>query len=170
MSARLRERPLLGLGVAAAVVIADQVTKWISVTRFAEDPVTVVPGWLWFTFTENPGAAFSFFQGAGPVLGVVAAVAAVVIILALRYPRPRWEAVAFGLILGGALGNLTDRILRGDGLLDGHVVDWIRVPDFPVFNVADSAVTVAVVLLLVLAWKQPAGEPTPADGVTSTGR
>ena len=149
----LRSHPILGLAIGALVVVADQITKWLSITSFETDPITVVPGLLWFVHTENPGAAFSFFQDGGSVLAVVAMVAAVVVTVALFSPRPRWEAIAFGLVLGGAVGNLIDRLTRGEGLLDGAVVDWIQVPDFPVFNLADSAITVAVVFLLVMTFR-----------------
>ena len=66
--------------------------------------------------------------------------------------RP-WRPLAFGFILGGALGNLADRLFRGDGLLDGHVIDWVNLSVIPTFNVADTAVTFAVGLLLIQAWR-----------------
>lgn len=67
---------------------------------------------------------------------------------ALTKARPRAEVIAFGMVIGGALGNLTDRIIRGDGFLDGRVIDWIQLPYWPTFNIADSAVSIAVVVLL----------------------
>jgi signal peptidase II len=76
-------------------------------------------------------------------------VAVGVIAYALTRPRPRFEVIAFGLVIGGALGNLTDRILRGSGFLDGRVIDWIQLPYWPTFNVADSAVSIAIVTLLL---------------------
>lgn len=145
----------LGLAVGAVVVGLDQITKRIAETSFSSSPITVIPDWLWFTFHENPGSAFSLFQNAGPFLGGVAFLAALVVVVTLRGPRPISEAVAFGLILGGALGNLTDRVVRGENFLDGRVIDWIQVPNFPVFNIADSSITVAVAVLLVTAWRHP---------------
>ncbi len=76
-----------------------------------------------------------------------------IVVYALTDERPPLETIAFGLVLGGAAGNLIDRVTRGDGLTDGGVVDWIQVPNFPVFNVADSSITIAVVMLLFMAWR-----------------
>jgi signal peptidase II len=149
----LIRRYALVAAVAGLVVAADRATKAWAESSLAGDPIEVVPGLLWFTFVENPGSAFSLFQGGGPLLGVAAIVAIVVVLGALRAERPALEVVAFSLILVGAVGNLVDRIIRGDGVLDGKVVDWIQVPNFPVFNLADSALTVGVGLLLVSAWR-----------------
>lgn len=146
-------RLVLAASIGAAVVAIDWVTKRHAARNYRSDPQPVIPGVLTFTFTENPGSAFSLFQGAGPLLGVAAIVAVVVVALALRRPRPVLEVIAFGLIMGGAVGNLVDRVRRGPGLLDGRVIDWIQLPRFPVFNLADSAITVAVALLLISSWR-----------------
>lgn len=134
--------------IGAAVLVLDLVTKRIAAASFAGRLVEVVPGLLWFEYTENPGAAFSLFRNAGPFLGLAAVVAVGVVGHALASARSKVEVIGFGLILGGAVGNLADRIFRGDGFLDGKVIDWIRLPPIPTFNVADSAVTVAVALLV----------------------
>ncbi|MXX45221.1 MAG: signal peptidase II, partial [Acidimicrobiia bacterium] len=76
---------------------------------------------------------------------------------ALRTPRPGLEVIGLGLVMGGAVGNLVDRATRGEGLLDGKVVDWIQVPNFPVFNLADTALTVGVGLVLLSALRQSIG-------------
>lgn len=149
----MKRRYLVAGSIAAAVVILDMGTKWLAAGVFAEDPVTVVPGVLGFTYTENPGAAFSLFQNAGPALGLAAIVVSLGILVLLTRPRPTMEVVALGLVLGGALGNLLDRILRGPGVLDGKVIDWVLLGPIPTFNVADAAVTSAVALLLVHAWQ-----------------
>jgi signal peptidase II len=134
--------------IGAAVLVVDLVSKRWAAAHFAGRLVEVVPGLLWFEYAENPGAAFSLFRNAGPFLGLAAAVAVGVVGHALLSAKSRTEVTAFGLILGGAVGNLADRIFRGDGFLDGKVIDWIRLSPIPTFNVADSAVTVAVTLLL----------------------
>jgi signal peptidase II len=148
----LIRRFALGAIVSATVVVVDLVTKRIAAVSFADEPLTVIPNVLWFNFVENPGAAFSMLQGAGPFLAVAAAVAVVVLFVSLRTPRPLMEVTAFGMVAGGAFGNLVDRVARADGFLDGRVIDWIQVPNFPLFNIADSAVTVGVALLFIAAW------------------
>ncbi len=153
---------LLALSVAAAVVAADLWTKRTAAVSFADGPLTVIPGVLTFTFGENPGASFSMFQDAGPFLALAAVVAVVVVLVALRHPRPTPEVVGFGLIMGGAVGNLVDRIFRAEGFLDGHVIDWIQFPNFPIFNIADSAITISVVLLFIVAWGQSRSQKVEA--------
>lgn len=111
-------------------------------------PIVLVPGFLRLAVARNSGAAFSTFTGSGPVLALVAVGVVVLIVVALRDAGHRVEAIGLGLLLGGAVGNLADRLFRGDGLLDGSVVDWIDFSFFPTFNVADAAITVGVVLLL----------------------
>ncbi len=144
----------LAAGAVATVVTADQFTKRWAETSFDTQRVEVVPDLLWFTYVENPGSAFSMFQNAGVWLGVGAVGAVGVIGWALRTPRPGVEVVGLGLVMGGAVGNLVDRVTRGEGLLDGKVVDWIQVPNFPVFNLADTALTVGVGLVLWSALRQ----------------
>lgn len=142
------------VGIAAAVVAADLVTKRLASIRFQETSVDVIPGFLVFTYTENPGSAFSLFQDAGPVLGVAAIVVIGVILWLLHKGRPTAEMVALALVLGGAGGNLADRIFRGDGFLDGSVIDWISLWWIPTFNVADASITIAVGLLLIESWRR----------------
>jgi signal peptidase II len=149
----LTRRPLLSLALAGAVVVADLVSKrWASV-RFADGETYLIPGILGFTLRENPGAAFGTFQNAGQVVGLLAIVVSVVVVGILLRPRPRLESLGFALILGGALGNISDRIFRGEGILDGAVIDWIILWRIPTFNLADAAVNVGVALLLVHAWR-----------------
>lgn len=136
--------------VAGATLAVDLLTKRWAAATLVTTHREVIPGVLSFTFVENRGAAFSLFQDAGLFLGTAALVALGVVAFALRRPRPTTEVVALALVGAGAAGNLVDRIARGPGLFDGPVIDWIRFPNFPVFNVADSAVTVAVVLLVLL--------------------
>ena len=92
------------------------------------------------------------FEGAGPFLGVAAVIVSIALAWSLTRERPMVEVVAFGLIIGGAIGNLIDRLFRGEGFLDGKVIDWIDLWWIPTFNVADASITVAVALLLIYAW------------------
>ncbi len=144
----------LAVGAAATVVAVDQISKRWAESSFESERVEVVPDLLWFTYVENPGSAFSMFQDAGVWLGLAAAGAVGVIGWALRTPRPGSEVIGLGLVMGGAVGNLVDRASRGDGLLSGKVVDWIQVPNFPVFNMADAALTVGVGLVVLSSFRQ----------------
>jgi signal peptidase II len=145
------------------IVASDLLTKRWAASSFRDGPQSIIPGVLTFRFTENPGAAFSMFQNAGPFLGVAAVIAVGVIGAALARPRPTHEAVAFGMIIGGALGNLIDRIARGEGFLDGKVIDWVQLPNFPTFNVADSSVSVAVAVLLIGSWRSGSAASKQAE-------
>lgn len=140
---------LLAYTLAAVILVLDQVTKRWAEASFADGPERILGDFLIFRFGENSGAAFSLFRDGGRFFGIAAAVATAVIAYALTKRRPRFEVVAFGMVIGGALGNLTDRILRGPGFLDGRVIDWIQVPYWPTFNIADSAVSIAIVTLLI---------------------
>lgn len=148
----MTRRYLISGSIGGAVLLADLASKRLAAVAFRDGGVVLIPDFLALTFTENPGAAFSLFQNAGPVLGVAAIVVSVGILFLLRSPRPTVEVVALGLVLGGALGNLMDRIFRGPGLLDGRVIDWIVLGPIPTFNLADASVTTAVGLLLLQAW------------------
>ncbi len=148
-----RNRLLTLVAVAGLVALTDQVTKAWAERTFVGDPRESIPVVLPFTFTENTGAAFSFFQNAGPFLSVAAVAALGIIVAAVWNPRPVAEVVGFALIAGGAVGNLIDRLTRGDGLVDGPVVDWIQLPNFPVFNLADTSITFGVAVLLWVSWR-----------------
>lgn len=150
----LRHHRLLTLFAISGLVVAlDQVTKLWASRTFVGHSTEIIPGVLTFTFTENSGAAFSFFQDAGIFLGLAALVAVVVIVASAWSPRPLFEIVGLGLIGGGAIGNLIDRLTRGDGVFDGPVVDWIQFPNFPVFNLADTAITFGVAVILIGSWR-----------------
>ena len=147
-SARVSLR-LWALSTAAIVLILDQLTKFWAVNALAEGPIVLIEDFLQLELTYNTGAAFSIFARSGPVLGIVVIGVIVLIVVALRDAGNIGEAIGLGLVLGGALGNLTDRIFRGDGLIDGAVVDFVDFSFFATFNVADSAVTIGVVVLLI---------------------
>lgn len=148
----MKRRYLLAGGIAGTVVAADLFTKRLASIEFAEERLEVIPGFLEFTYHENPGAAFSLFQSGGPFLAVAALVIVTVLLYSLRTERPTIEVVAYGFVMGGALGNLADRVFRGEGLLDGKVIDWISLWFIPTFNIADASITVAVTLLVIGAW------------------
>lgn len=150
----MKRRYLLAGGIAAAVVTADLLTKRLAAVTFADERHEVIAGFLEFTFHENPGAAFSLFQSGGPILAVAAVLIVSVLLLSLRTERPTVEVAAYGFVIGGALGNLADRVFRGEGLLDGKVIDWISLWSIPTFNIADASITVAVTLLVIGAWTQ----------------
>lgn len=134
------------------VVAADLFTKRLASIRFADERLEVIPGFLELTYHENPGAAFSLFQSGGSFLAVAAAVVVGVLLFSLRTDRPTIEVTAYGFVMGGALGNLADRVFRGEGWLDGKVIDWVSLWFIPTFNIADASITVAVTLLLIGAW------------------
>jgi signal peptidase II len=148
----LIRRYATALGVAAAVVTVDLLTKRYAANHFKGDPVELLGGFLGFTYVENPGGAFGSFRGGGTVSAVAAIVVTGFVLFALSRPRPRGELLALGLVVGGAVGNLVDRFARGDGLIDGAVIDWINLWFIPTFNIADASVSVAVALLVLLAW------------------
>ena len=136
------------------MVLLDQVSKWwVQQVMPGRPPIEVVGEWLQITYARNPGAAFSLGGSFTIVLSVVAITVAIVIVrMASRLGSIAW-AIALGGILGGALGNLTDRLLREPGPLRGHVVDWIAVPNYPVFNVADSAIFCSAALMIYLSFR-----------------
>ncbi len=152
----LRSTPLrsrrLALTVAAAVIVVDQLTKWWVVATLPGKPVVLVDGFLQLRFVSNSGAAFSLLDGFGSVIGLVAIAAAVFIFVVAVRVNSTGETVALGLVLGGAIGNLADRAFRGDGFLDGGVVDFVDFSFFPAFNAADSAITIGAVLALWFAF------------------
>jgi len=142
-------------GVAAACVWAlDQATK-IAAVAWLDDgtSVTVVPHVFWFTLTRNAGAAFSTGTGFTLVLSLVAVGVVVVVLRLATKLNDRWWALGLGLLLGGALGNLTDRILREPAPLRGHVVDFLHLTHWPVFNVADIALTFAAITIILRTWR-----------------
>jgi signal peptidase II len=149
-------------GVAALSYLLDRATKaWAEHTLATRPPVQVVPGVLQFTFTTNSGGAFSLGGGA-PWVFAAASIAVIGLIVgaSFRVSRPA-VAVGLGLVLGGALGNLTDRFVRGAGF-SGRVIDFIDVHVWPVFNLADSAI-VAGAAVLVLATFVPRDRGVPGS-------
>jgi len=153
---RPRRLPVLLAAVALVVLAADQVAKYLVVRDLTPDvPYRVIDGILQFRLIRNSGAAFSFATGMTWIFTLIAVVVSAVIVRVARRLGSRTWAVALGLLLGGALGNLCDRLFRAPGFGRGHVVDFIeylKFPfmDFPVFNVADSCVVSAAALIALL--------------------
>ena len=152
-------------GTAAAVLALDQLTKHLVVSNLAgRPPVDLVGRFVQLRYTTNSGGAFSLLTGAPLFFGVMAMVIIGGIVYATRRAEPLSTLVVLGLILGGALGNLSDRLLRGEGLLRGEVVDFVKVGLWPVFNLADSCVVVGGLLLaLFLVRAERDKDNAPAD-------
>ena len=153
-SSRPRRVAVLLFSVAVAVVAIDQVTKALVVANYNEgDSHRVIGTMLSWTLQRNPGSAFGLFRHLPVLFTVLAALIALVIIV--RAPRvgDRLTGVALGLVLGGALGNLVDRVARAPGALRGKVIDFIDFHWWPVFNLADSAVVVGAALLIIASYR-----------------
>lgn len=140
--------------VAAVVILADLATKTIALAQFsAREPVQVLGEFLQFTLWFNSGAAFSMGTGFTWVFGLIKLAVIVYILFLARRLRSVGWGIALGMIMGGAAGNVIDRIFRPPYLLNGEVVDWIQLPNWPVFNLADSSIVCAGVLAVLLAFK-----------------
>lgn len=140
--------------VAALAYALDLVSKMIVVAKLEHhEPIEIIGEWLKFEAIRNAGAAFGFGEAFTIIFTVIAAAVIVVIIRLVRklYSLP-W-AVALGLLLGGALGNLTDRIFRSPGVFEGAVVDFIAPKGFAVFNLADSAIVCGGILIVLLSFR-----------------
>ena len=138
-----RQALLIGL-----VILLDQVTKSWAVSALADGHVIHVIGSLQFSLGFNSGFAFSQGQGMGPLVGIFAIIAVLFLLRAVRKATTQLSAMALCAIIAGALGNIADRIFRGEGWLHGRVVDFIDVQWWPVFNVADSSITVGACALI----------------------
>jgi signal peptidase II len=142
-------RLFVAIGVAAAVVAADQVTKTWAAHRLSHGSIHVV--WkLDLELTYNSGSAFSLLQGWAPVLAALAAVAVVVLLRVVGRSQSTALSIALGLVVGGALGNLADRLFRPD---KGSVIDFVALHFWPTFNVADASIVVGGILAAALVWR-----------------
>jgi signal peptidase II len=141
-------------GVFAVLYATDQATKWLAVDRLSGKPDKELVGdLLVLHLTRNAGAAFSTGTGYTVLFSWLAIAAVLVVLwLSLRVRNVGW-AIAFGLLLAGITGNLTDRLFRTPGALRGHVVDFLMLPHWPIFNVADMCINVAAALILVQAFR-----------------
>ena len=136
----------LALAAAALVATADQLTKWWALENLADGPVHVL--WtLRLRLTFNKGASFSLGTGLTPFLTAAVVVIIAVLVVMARSATTRPMAVSIGLLLGGAVGNLGDRLFRDHG---GAVVDFIDLGWWPIFNLADAAVVIGALLLVLV--------------------
>ena len=146
---RARRRfPLAPVSIAIAVawVVVDQLTKHWAVNALSDGAARPVVWTLQWNLAFNSGMAFSRGEGLGPFIAVVAFAVVILLVVTTAQVDSRLGRVAAGMLVGGAIGNLVDRAFRGDGLLNGSVVDFIDVQWWPIFNVADIGVTVGAVL------------------------
>jgi signal peptidase II len=157
--------------IALVVVLLDQLTKHWAVNALADGHMIDAVWTLRFNLTYNSGMAFSRGRGLGPVIAVVATVVIVWLLASLRSGGTRLSQFGMGCLIGGAAGNLLDRLFRGDAWLQGSVVDFIDFQWFPIFNVADIAVNVGAISLilnsiLVSRAEARAATPAAADAVS----
>ncbi|MFJ9036331.1 signal peptidase II [Streptomyces sp. NPDC102406] len=151
---RGRRRIVVLFAVAALAYALDLVSKLIVVAKLEHrDSIRVLGDWLQLEVIRNPGAAWGIGEAFTIVFTLIAAAVIVVIArLAKKLYSTPW-AIALGLLLGGALGNLTDRIFRAPGVFEGAVVDFIAPKNYPVFNLADSAIVCGGILIVLLSFR-----------------
>ena len=139
-------------GVAWFVWVLDLATKlWAVSTLSDRSNIKVLGDFFQLTLVRNPGAAFSIAEGATIFLTLFGLfVLAIIFYYSVKITSKGWSVV-LGLAMGGVLGNLVDRIFREPGVLRGHVIDWLQVPNFPVFNIADSAIVIAAGISMLLS-------------------
>jgi signal peptidase II len=139
-------------GVAWFVWVLDLATKLWAVSALSDRAnIKVLGEYFQLTLVRNPGAAFSFAEGATiffTLFGFL--VLAIIFYFSTKITSKGWSVV-LGLAMGGILGNLVDRIFREPGVLRGHVIDWLQIPNWPVFNIADSAIVTAAVISMALS-------------------
>lgn len=135
--------------VAGLVFLLDRLTKVWAERRLVSDPIDVIQGVLTLRFATNPGGAFSLGQNAPWFFATASIVVSILIVVTAFRHTNVLTAVALGLVLGGAVGNLTDRLTRGEDFFSGRVVDFIDLQIWPVFNIADAAIVVGAVILAV---------------------
>lgn len=148
--------------LACVIWALDFLTKNWALENLSSAPRKILGSFLQLTLLRNPGAAFSMATSFTIVFTSISiAVALFITRYAARITSPWWAYVA-GLVLGGVLGNLTDRIFREPGFLYGHVIDWIEIPHWPIFNIADSSIFIAAGIAILLTTKNIS--PTSKSG------
>jgi len=139
---------------ALIVVLLDLATKIWAVARLENQPeIKVIGEFLKFSFVRNPGAAFSFGTGITWAFTLVAIAVSIAILMVSKSVTNRLWAIALGGLLGGAVGNLIDRVFRSPEVFQGHVVDFISLPNYPMFNISDSAVVLSALTMVVLSFR-----------------
>lgn len=165
-----RAGPVVMLVLAALIVVADQVTKIAAVAALeGQQAIGVIGDTVRLVLLRNPGAAFSMGTDATVVLSLVATAVVLGLLWFSRRVHSRWWACGLGLILGGAAGNLVDRYVRSPGVLRGHVVDFVSVGWWPVFNVADSCLVAGVIVIAVAVLLGMDFDGTRTTGTRTTG-
>jgi signal peptidase II len=140
-------RYVLLLSIAALVVVLDQVTKQLALDGLDDEPIHLIDGVLSLRLTYNSGGAFGLLQGLpGVFLAATLAIVSLILLWTRKVEQRSW-IVSLGLVVGGGLGNVGDRVFRD---LDGRVVDFVDLHVWPVFNVADAAIVTGVVLMLIV--------------------
>lgn len=140
--------------LAWALFIIDFFTKSWAISYLSQrEPLPILGSLLRLTFVKNSGAAFGIATGATVLLSLFACAVGLTIVRYAAMVNSRGWMVVMGLVLGGVMGNLTDRIFRSPGFLRGHVIDWIEIPHWPVFNIADSAIFIATAIAIVLTFR-----------------
>lgn len=148
MSPRVRQAAIL-YGTAAGAYVLDRVTKVLAERHLAgRPPIDLIPGVVRLNFTTNAGGAFGLFGGQPWLFFVATLAVCLVIVVVSRRVGSLATAIGLGMILGGALGNLTDRVIRGTGVA-GRVVDFIDFRVWPVFNLADSAIVIGAAIVVL---------------------
>lgn len=137
--------------IAGLIIVLDQITKHWAVSTLSPGQPRHVVWTLQWNLTFNRGMAFSAGQGAGVIIGIIALIVVVVVFVAVRKSTARLPVVAAGFVVGGALGNVIDRLFRGDGWMRGAVVDFVDFQWFPIFNVADMAINVGAACYILWA-------------------
>jgi signal peptidase II len=157
------------LATALLVILVDLATKVWAVARLEnQSDIKLIGDFLKFSFVRNPGAAFSFGTNVTWVFTLIAIAVSIAILVISRTVTNKPWAIALGGLLGGAVGNLIDRIFRSPDVFRGHVVDFISIPNYPMFNISDSAVVLSAIAMVLLSFRgveyqTPNALPTTTD-------
>jgi signal peptidase II len=136
---------------AWTIWLFDFATKQWAISALEVEPKKILGSFLQLTLVKNPGAAFGFATGLTLIYSILAVlVVATIVYFARAISSGGWQLTA-GLLLGGVMGNLADRAFREPAFFRGHVIDWIQLPNWPVFNLADSAIVIAAGIAFVLS-------------------
>lgn len=166
-------RPKRGLLAATLLAVAaiDQISKIVAVDALeGKAPVDLLGEWFQLTLLRNPGAAFSMGTGSTWLFTTIQIVFIVAVAVGSKWLRTPWPTISAGLIAGGAAGNLIDRLFRDPSFYFGHVVDFLSVRGFAVFNLADSAITVGVIMLAAWIMFSPDVDEMTGDAKKETKR
>jgi signal peptidase II len=161
-----RRRLAIAVWIVASVVLLDLLTKTWALRALADGPRWIIGTSVGFVLAFNTGSAFSIVRSGTPVLAVIAVIATVVLVRTVVRTEDRWLVVGLSLVLGGAIGNLGDRVFRAPSFLHGAVIDFVKLGPWPLFNVADAAISigaVTIVVRVILDGRQPRTAPSTSD-------